>query len=236
MSIKYVFFDLDGTLLPMDHQAFSIKYFKLITQKLMPYGYEPTAVVDAIQNGIVAMVKNRGESFNEEKCWRELEKGLGKGIFSHQDVFEEFYQKDFDLLRDTCGYDARAKSVISYLHSMGIRTVLATNPLFPSMATEKRIGWAGLDTDDFEYVSVYENSRFSKPNPRYYTEILDKLYLDAADCLMVGNDVEEDMIAANVGMKTFLVTDQLISRKNTDISLYPKGDLGALLEHIKENP
>ena len=32
------------------------------------------------------------------------------------------------------------------------------------------------------------------------------------DCLMVGNDTGEDLVAAAVGMKTFLVEDRLIDR------------------------
>ena len=233
MGIKCVFFDLDGTLLPMDHKLFSIKYFELITKKLAPYGYSGADIVGSIQNGIEAMVKNNGETTNENVCWRELIKGLGEGILDHRDAFDDFYINDFDNLKASCGYDARVQGIISYIRSKGIKTVLATNPLFPSMATEKRMTWAGLNRDDFEYVSVYENSSFSKPNPKYYEEILKKLNLDADDCLMVGNDVEEDMIAENAGIKTFLVTDQLISRKSSDISSYRHGDLDDLIEYIK---
>jgi len=32
---------------------------------------------------------------------------------------------------------------------MGFRVALATNPIFPAIATEKRIRWAGLTPEDF---------------------------------------------------------------------------------------
>ena len=57
MSITTVLFDLDGTLLPMDNDVFTKVYFKLLVQKLAPYGYEQQELVDAIWSGTAAMVK-----------------------------------------------------------------------------------------------------------------------------------------------------------------------------------
>ena len=125
------------------------------------------------------MVKNDGSVSNEEACWKELINGLGERVLGDKGVFDDFYLNDFDYLRDTCGYNKSSAEVISLLRSHGVRRVLATNPLFPSQATKKRIVWAGLEVDSFEYVSVYENSHFSKPNLKYYLEILEKLGLRA---------------------------------------------------------
>ena len=113
------------------------------------------------------------------------------------------------------------------------RVALATNPLFPAVATLSRIQWAGLNPEDFELVTTYENSRFCKPNPDYYREILGKLKLDGEECLMVGNDVGEDMIARRLGMKVFLLTDCLINKDNADISQFPNGSFPELLHYIR---
>ena len=67
-----------------------------------------------------------------------------------------------------------------------------------------------------------------KPNPQYYREITGRLGLDPARCLMIGNDVAEDMIAKTLGMDTFLVTDCLINSKNEDLSGYRRGTLQEL--------
>ena len=40
---------------------------------------------------------------------------------------------------------------------------------------------------------------------------------------MVGNDVAEDMIAQQLGMQVFLLTDCMINKANADISVYPHG-------------
>ena len=76
--------------------------------------------------------------------------------------------------------------------------------------------------------TTYENSRFCKPNPAYYEEILEKIGCRAEECAMVGNDVDEDMVAGKLGMKTFLLTPCLLNRSAQDISQWPNGGFGAL--------
>ena len=112
---------------------------------------------------------------------------------------------------------------------------LATNPLFPATATEQRIGWAGLSPNDFELYTTYENSNYCKPNLDYYRAVMNKLSVTPEECLMVGNDVGEDMIATDLGASVFLLTDCLINKENVDISVYPNGNFDALLNYINEN-
>ena len=51
-------------------------------------------------------------------------------------------------------------------------------------------------------------------------------------CLMIGNDAQEDMAAAEIGMKVFLMTDDLINKEGRDISVYPNGDLDKAMEYV----
>lgn len=106
--------------------------------------------------------------------------------------------------------------------------ILATNPIFPAIATESRIRWAGLAPENFELYTTYENSRFCKPNPDYYRDILARCGLQPSECIMVGNDVGDDMVAKELGMQVFLLTDCLINPKNTDVSVYPHGSFQEL--------
>ena len=112
------------------------------------------------------------------------------------------------------------------------KIVLATNPIFPAIATQKRMSWAGFEPNDFELYTTFENSRFCKPNVAYYQDILDQLGLKAEECIMVGNDVNEDMVAQKLGMKVFLLTDCLINVDNKDILHYPQGSFDELLDYI----
>ena len=49
---------------------------------------------------------------------------------------------------------------------------------------------------------------------------------------MVGNDVEEDMVAESLGMKVFLLDKCLINKKEKDVSVYPRGDHDSLMNFI----
>lgn len=40
MYITTILFDLDGTLLPMDQEKFTRRYFELLAEKMSAYGYE----------------------------------------------------------------------------------------------------------------------------------------------------------------------------------------------------
>ena len=235
MSITTVLFDLDGTLLPMDQDAFTKGYFKLLAKKLLPYGYEPQQLISSIWSGTEAMVRNDGSVTNEEAFWARFGEIYGEKAEKDKPVFEEFYAKDFQLAKEFCSFNPDAAKTVSELKGCGLRVALATNPIFPSYATESRISWAGLEPSDFELYTTYENSRFSKPNLRYYSEILNVLGVKPQECIMVGNDVGEDMVAAKLGMKVFLLTDCLINKSDEDISIYPNGSFAELKEYILKN-
>lgn len=232
MKITTVFFDLDGTLLPMDQEFFTKKYLKLLAAKMAPHGYEPQKLVDTIWAGTAAMVKNDGSRKNEEVFWEKFAQVFGEESLADRPVFDEFYRKEFQETRDSCGYNPKAKEAVSRIKEMCCRTVLATNPIFPLTAQESRIRWAGLEPEDFVFCSAYENIGYCKPNPCYYEDIRRRLNLEADECCMVGNDVREDMIAETVGMPVFLLTDCLINREGKDISAYPHGGFEQLLEFL----
>ncbi len=233
--MKTVLFDLDGTLLPMDQDVFAKNYLGGLAKKMAPLGYEPKLLVDSVWAGTVAMAKNDGSKTNEEAFWECFSGLVGKDARADEPVFEEYYRVEFQKVRDVCGYDYRAAEVIRYLKDRGCRVALATNPLFPAIATHSRIRWAGLEPDDFDLVTTYENSSHCKPNPDYYRDILAELGETAENCIMVGNDVGEDMVAASLGMQVFLLTDCLLNRKDADTSAYPQGSFPELLEFLKKN-
>ena len=233
MSVKVVLFDLDGSLLPMDFDIFIKTYLGMLIKKIAPHGYDPHLLTDTIWKGTADMVGNDGEKINECRFWDRFVSVFGEDALKDKPLFDEFYEKDFDNVSSSCGFDPSAEAVVNEIKKMGYRVALATNPVFPLVATERRIKWAGLSKDDFELVTTYENSRFCKPNLGYYRDIVDVLGVSPCECLMVGNDVSEDMIAEKLGMKVFLLTNCLINKDGEDISLYPSGDLNDLVEFIK---
>ena len=230
---KAILFDLDGTLLAMDQEVFVRDYLGRMAAFLAPHGYDPQSLIKAVWAGTGAMVKNDGKALNEDVFWQVCNSVVGRDATQDLALFEEFYRTEFQKAKDSCGFNPAAVEAIRQIKDMGYRLILATNPLFPAIATQSRIRWAGLNPEDFELVTTYENSRFCKPNPDYYREILGKIALDGSQCLMVGNDVGEDMIAGTLGMKTFLLTDCLINKTAEDITQYPNGSFPELLHYIR---
>ena len=88
--IKTILLDLDGTLLPMDQDAFTKAYFKHLAEYLVPYGYEPKELIEEVYRGTYAMVKNRGEKTNECVFWETFTE---KYVNAARDrlLFDEFY-------------------------------------------------------------------------------------------------------------------------------------------------
>lgn len=232
MKLKTILFDLDGTLLPMDQDVFIQAYIKGLCVKTAPLGYDPKKLSEALWAGTGAMVKNDGSMRNEDVFWKVFAGVFGEDALADRPVFDELYRNEFQKVKDACGFDARAAKLIDGLKKKGYRLVLATNPLFPAVATYSRVRWAGLSPEDFDWITTYENASFCKPNTKYYEEIIAKLALDPAECLMVGNDADENMIADKLSMKTFLLTDCLLNRSGQDISVYPNGGFDSLEAYI----
>ena len=231
--ITTVLFDLDGTLLPMDQDRFVKSYLSRMAAKLAPQGFDPDLLVKGIWKGTGAMVKNDGLRSNEEVFWDVFNAVIGKDCRKYEELFLDYYRNEFQQVAQDCGFDPRAAEAIKEIKSLGYRVGLATNPLFPSIATYSRAKWAGLNPDDFAIITTYENSRHCKPNPDYYRDILATLDVKPENCVMVGNDVQEDMVAESLGMKVFLLTDSLINRTGEDIARYPHGSFGELMDFIR---
>ncbi|MBQ2757972.1 MAG: HAD family hydrolase [Clostridia bacterium] len=234
MAVKAVLFDLDGTLLPMDQDLFLKTYFGLLTEKMVKSGYEQKKFMRALLAGTDAMVKNDGKQSNEAVFWQVFSSFYTPEALPPISLFDAFYAEDFIKTRAVCGTDDRPRRIVDAVKEKGLVCVLATAPAFPAVATQTRMGYVGLSPDDFALYTTYENSSFCKPNVDYYREVLEKIGLSPAECLMVGNDVSDDMEpAAALGMQVFLLTDYLINKKGADITKYPHGNYDDLLCLIK---
>ena len=233
--IKAVCFDLDGTLLPMDVDSFCKYYFGMLARKMEAHGYEPKALIGGIMAGTKAMYQNDGRATNEAVFWDTFCGIFGEQAKNDMPYFEEFYVQEFDKARTACEFDPAAAPALRACKEMGLRVCIATNPLFPEIATRKRLSWTGLSTDEVEFYTTYENCSTCKPNPAYFLDVAGRLGVDPTECLMVGNDALEDMAAEKVGMKVFLlVNDYLLNRTGVDIEQYPHGGFDELLQYVTD--
>ncbi len=229
--IKNYLFDLDGTLLPLNEEDFIKKYFGLLGEKFARMGLNPEEMIKLLWYGTKNMITNNGEKSNEEVFWETFRPTSEEQPKMKQSL-EHFYTNEFFHVKTSTKTSIYADKIIKHLKAQGFRVILATNPLFPFVATKQRVEWAGLDIRDFAYISTYENSFFAKPNLKYYQSILEKFALKPEETIMIGNDAEEDMIAEKLGLATYLVTDCLNNKNNIDISKYDSGSLEDLYNKL----
>ena len=232
--ITTILFDLDGTLLPMDQDVFLKAYMSGLAKKGAAHGYDPETLVRNIWACTESMIKNDGTATNETVFWDTFSALCGRDTRQDMAVFDDFYRNEFQQVQTSCGFDPRAAEAIRSIKKMGFRVALATNPLFPAIATYSRCRWAGLDPADFDLITTYENSRHCKPNRDYYADVLQALGVSPQECVMVGNDALEDMVAETLGIRVFLLTDCLLNKNGSDIRPYPQGSFPELLDYIQK--
>lgn len=226
-----VLFDLDGTLLPMELDAFTGAYFSLLAEKAAQLGYEAGPLTDAVWKGTAAMMKNDGGAPNRVRFWETFAHILGKEAAGLEPAFDDFYAHEFDKAKSSVGKNPLAKAAVHGLREKGCDVILATNPLFPEAGVRTRLNWLGLAPEDFSLVTTYENSAYCKPNPAYYREILQKTGKKPEECLMVGNDTREDLAARQAGLAVYLITDCLVDPDKADLTGVPAGTFEEFMEY-----
>lgn len=231
---KAILFDLDGTLLPMDTDTFLQQYTSAIAAKVA-HIIDPKIFIRHLMGATEKMIWNTNPNHTNSKVfWEHFSKRMGEKLEELIPLIDDFYQQDFPKL----GKDIKPKSttakIIRNIKDQGYKLVLATNAVFPEKAIVERIRWASLNPRDFNLITAYENMHFCKPHLGYYREISDKIGEKPEDCLMVGNDMEEDMIASKIGMKTFLVEDFIINRKGINRGIHYRGTLDELFHHLEQ--
>ena len=237
MKYEGIFFDLDGTLLPMDNDEFTRGYLHCLAEAVAPLGYQEESLIVAMWKGVASMVKGDGSRSNCSAFWETFASLLGDRCYEHIPSFDRFYQNEFHkCISFTAPAPELAQKAVALAKKKASAVVLATNPMFPRIAVEARLGWAGLDPNAFDLITDYENSGTCKPNPAYYLEIASKLNLDPTKCLMIGNNAQEDVEAAQAaGLDTFLLEDHLIAKGTLPTT--PKGtfhDLLTFLESLED--
>jgi HAD superfamily hydrolase (TIGR01549 family) len=166
--------------------------------------------------GVAAMMKNDGSELNKDVFWRVFFGLLGENSYNDIPIFDEFYTKGFHNAKAFTQPNGLAKELVMTARKKAGKVILATNPFFPRVAVKARLEWCGLSESDFDYITEYENSSFCKPNPDYFCQIAEKLGVDPKNCLMIGNNAQEDAEASMAaGMTAYLVTDCLINEKES---------------------
>lgn len=228
-----VLFDLDGTLLPINGEAFEAIYFKGLSSYFLDK-YEPKEFIKLIWTATKAMVLDTSSKTNEEAFMDALQALVNEDITWMQERFNQFYLNEFDQIKIAVTPNPSIQEAVKLLKEKGYRLIIATNPMFPKIAIEKRIEWTGCDRNDFEYVTSFEKNHYCKPQLKFYEEVLSDLNLDASQCLMVGNDINEDMIVSKLNMSTYLITNHVIQDTIIPDSVNYSGNYDDFYQFVKD--
>jgi HAD superfamily hydrolase (TIGR01549 family) len=207
---ELVLFDLDDTLLTNDMDVFLPAYFELVTEYARDR-FQGARVKEALIASTHVMMSSPG-LLNREAFWAHFAPQLGQPRDELERYFQEFYASHFHRLRPCTDVVEGAAEVIAWFRARGVRLVLATNPVYPREAILQRLDWAGLQEQDFELITSYENMHATKPDPAYYREILERTRVSPENTWMVGNDWVNDIEPARaVGITTFYVASATAS-------------------------
>lgn len=229
-----IMFDLDGTLLPMDNDTFVKGYLSLLAKVAEKAGgYDKDIFLKSMWKGVAAMTRNDGSCKNEDVFWKTVAEVLGDSIYEHIPVFDDFYSGEFHKAKQFTGANPLVSQALALAREKAHKVILATNPLFPTVAVHSRMSWVGIEPEDFDWITDYTNSTTCKPNPEYYREICARFDLDPAKCLMIGNNAQEDMeAAAAAGIRGFLITDCLICEG--ELPDCPQGTFGDMVQFLAD--
>ena len=237
--INTILFDLDGTLLRFKQDEFIEAYFNRLAGVFLKLGLDPECSIKAVWAGTGAMVKNDGRKLNIERFWETFKKVSNISEDRLRDVeaaCDAFYINDFNSVKSIVDHCDIPKFIVRKMKDKGYTVILATNPLFPECGVISRLGWGDIDTNTFSLITHYANSSFCKPNLDYYREILEKTGKKPEQCLMIGNNPAEDMIAQALGMQVFLVTDYMENDSGIDITKIRHGSLSDMETFLLSMP
>lgn len=209
-----------------------LKALEAYVNERMPVPHVP----DHVLAGAYQMVKNTDPTrTNEEVFASYFYPAVGVSEAALSPILKGFYRERFPQLREAVpGLPGLARTVVEAAVAAGYEVVLATNPLFPRMAIEERLRWAGVLDMPWRLITCYEAMHACKPQPCFYEEVLDRIDRKPEECLMIGNDVVEDGAAALLGIDVFYVTDFLINPDGRPLPPQRSGSLGSLHRRLVE--
>lgn len=225
-SYRAIFFDLDGTLLPMELDEFLGAYFESIARFVAKHGLDAASFSAGLKAGIGAMAAHDDDRTNFDAFWESFFQHAVRDAANWDELLGGYYEHDFGAIGEGFAPNPAAARAIEALAAKGYPLVLATMPMFPRRAVEWRLAWAGVDASRFARITSYENSTSVKPKLAYYAENVAACGLAGTDVLMVGNNTVEDLAIQGLGADAFLVTDHLLDPTDDfDVSAVKHGTM-----------
>lgn len=235
-TYRAIFFDLDGTLVPMELEEFLGGYYRALGNFVEARGYDREAFLAALNKGVVSMMKHPDGTRNDEAFWETFPTLVGSARSELEPLMLDFYEHDFGHVGDSVAPAQAAQRAVAALSAKGYPLALTTMPLFPQIAVEWRLRWAGVDPALFQRITTYENSTSTKPKLAYFAENVAAFGVRGSDVLMVGNNTVEDLVACGLGSDAFLVTNHMIDPIGLDLATVKHGTIDEFADWAEALP
>ena len=204
--LKAVLFDLDNTLILFEEVTFLNGYYPVLAARFA--GVFPDGqFAERVMKATIELRTNDGSKSNRELFLNVFCEGLSLNRDEIWDRFEQFFSLDFDTFRDAVTATPGTVEVFRHVKGRGLKIVVATNPIWPLVVQKTRLAWAGLGDVPIDLITHIDNMSFCKPQLGYFRQICQLIGVEPGECLMVGDDPANDMVAAKTGMKTYQTTD-----------------------------
>lgn len=230
-----ILFDLDGTLLPMDFDRFMTEYFTRIGMHFHDL-IDGKTLVQYIWASTNEMIRINDGRTNNDIFMEHFQTLVNDELEPYQERFTAFYKEKFNKIQVSTWKSERMIKSVRLLQEKGYELVVATNPLFPLQANLHRIRWAGFEPSMFTHITSLEENTSCKPHTLFFQEVLQAIGKEPEECIMVGNDVYDDLGARELGIDTFLITDCLLNEKNIEYETDYEGTYEAFYDFVQQLP
>jgi HAD superfamily hydrolase (TIGR01509 family) len=185
MKPKLIVFDLIGTLVSPRTKKRPEEFFKF---------YQSLGIKVKTKEEILNFGKIFAQAMKNSKSWEDLGDEIIKLVFKKED--KEKGEKLSQFLKENLDYQLfeDAKEVFNLKFKKAILTE-APHFLFSHLNLER----------EFQIFTPKE-TKFSKPDQRAFLTVLDFFKIEPKEVLMIGDEIERDLIPAkNLGMETILI-------------------------------
>lgn len=231
--------DLDDTLLQNSIDTFLPGYLKAWGEFMAPE-IESQRLI----NALLAGTRTISEQIQPNCSLRETFNSvfyplIGMDQKEFQPFEDQFYDRVYPTLKSLSQPMPGAVEFIDLAFERGYQVAIATSPLFPLKAIEQRLEWAGLPIDQYQFALIpsIEKFHFSKPHTAYFGELMAYLGWPDGSVVMVGNDIEMDILPADkFGLPTFWITNSDNPHVENLIMPNARGNFKNLIDWLDQRP
>ncbi|MBQ9691275.1 MAG: HAD family hydrolase [Eggerthellaceae bacterium] len=235
-AFKAILFDLDGTLLPLSLEAFLERYLNSMHDFFTEQGLDGKRETYNLMQATNAM-RDSEDILNDEKFWSAYSELTQRSRKDYEPILDNYYRTHFNAIGTELVPSETMIQIVHALKRKGYPLAVATMPFFPEIAVHERLHWAGMDIDDFEFVTHYETERALKPSTTFFADVCARMNVDPHEVLMIGNNTLEDGNAQSIGCTVYIVEDFIIEPENAlPKETFLHGSAKDLLEWVQDFP